>query len=153
MENKKIVKRWRGSRETYNRLANNNELNYWTHYSVKESNGTWSEYYGKQAISTPSGQPLPVLDIVDTLPSTLNPGDRYLVGTDSNENNNAEYYIVTIDSDSTNENGISYHIEEFLNNSGISVRVINRNSMAYQLVNGKIHSYDIVETIIDGGFF
>ena len=97
----KLVKKWRGTREAYNRIANASMLNYWTRYSVKEVDGSWTEYYGSNLISSPSGQLLPVLDIVSELPTTLNPGDRYLVGIDATETSTAEYYIVTVDIDST----------------------------------------------------
>ena len=142
--NHKVVKFWRGTRESYNNIKNANLLNYWTRYSVKESNGTWTEYYGDNMISCPSGQILPVLDIVKNLPSVLNPGDRYLVGIDATETSSAEYYIVTVDVDSNTGNKLSVHTEAFLNNSGMSVRVVNRNSMAYQLVDGEMITYDLV---------
>lgn len=145
---KKIVKNWRGTRELYNRIAKANLLDYWTRYSVKEVNGTWTEYYGTNMVSCPSGQFLPVLDIVTTLPSSLNPGDRYLVGIDASGSAPAEYYIVTIDIDSTAENNLAARTEPFLNN-GMSVRVINKKSMAYQLVDGQMITYDLV----DGGTF
>lgn len=134
----KIVKHWRGTRETYNKMAKNNILDYWTRYSVKELDGTWTEYYGKNQITAPSGQFLPVLDIVQVLPSILNPGDRYLVGSGS------EYYIVTVDIDTTEPNQLTAHTESFKNNGGMSVRVINRKSMAYQLVDGEMVTYDQV---------
>lgn len=143
----KLVKKWRGTREAYNRIANASMLNYWTRYSVKEVDGSWTEYYGSNLISSPSGQLLPVLDIVSELPTTLNPGDRYLVGIDATETNAAEYYIVTVDIDSTAANNLSARTEPFKNNSGMSVRVINRKSRAYQLVDGVMLSYDE----IDGG--
>jgi hypothetical protein len=143
----KLVKKWRGTREAYNRIANANMLNYWTRYSVKEVDGSWTEYYGSNLISSPSGQLLPVLDIVSELPTTLNPGDRYLVGIDATETSAAEYYIVTVDIDSTAANNLSHHAEPFKNNSGMSVRVISRKSRAYQLVDGVMLSYDE----IDGG--
>lgn len=148
-DTKKIVKKWRGTRESYNAIANANLLDYWTRYSVKEVNGTWTEYYGSNMISCPSGQFLPVLDIVTTLPSSLNPGDRYLVGTDATSTTPAEYYIVTIDIDSTTQNNLSARTEPFINNNGMSVRVINKKSMAYQLVDGEMVTYDQV----DGGTF
>lgn len=145
--NKKIVKKWRGSRESYNSLSKAGILDYWTRYSVKDTNGLWTEYYGSNQISSPSGQMLPVLDIVTTLPAVLNPGDRYLVGSDETATSNAEYYIVTIDIDTTSENNLSVRTENFTNNSGMSVRVINKGSMAYQLVDGELITYDLV----DGG--
>jgi hypothetical protein len=144
MDNNKIVKFWRGSRKAYELIRSANLLNYWTRYSVKEGNGTWTEYYGSNMISCPSGQMLPVIDIVDKLPSILNPGDRYLVGRDATDNTNAEYYIVTIDIDTEAENNLMCKTDDFVNNSGMSVRVINRKSMAYQLVNGEMITYDSV---------
>lgn len=149
MINKKIVKKWRGSRELYNKIAKGGLLDYWTRYSVKDVDGTWTEYYGSNRISCPSGQFLPVLDIVSELPTVLNPGDRYLVGKDANEVENADYYIVIVDIDNESNNKLSVRTEPFINNSGMSVRVINKKSMAYQLVDGKIITYDLV----DGGNF
>ena len=144
MDNKKRVKNWRGTRSSYNFMNKMGILDYWTRYSVKEVDGSWSEYYGKNIISSPSGQYLPVLDIVTSLPTELNPGDRYLVGRDAVGNIPAEYYIVTIDIDLEAENGLSARTEVFKNNSGMSVRVINKKSMAYQLVNGEMITYDLV---------
>ena len=141
---KKLVKKWRGTRQSYNAIANAGRLDYWTRYSVKESDGTWTEYYGSNMISSPSGQKLPVLDIVQTLPLTLNPGDRYLVGNDSIGTTPAEYYIVIIDVDEKNINNLSFHYEPFIDNSGMSVRVIRKHSMAYQLVDGQMITYDSV---------
>ena len=149
MTKNKIVKKWRGTRDSYNIIAKAGLLDYWTRYSVKDVNGTWTEYYGSNQISSPSGQFLPVLDIVQTLPMVLNPGDRYIVGKDTANGYDAEYYIVTVDIDSTAENNLSARTEPFVNNSGMSVRVINRKSMAYQLVDGEMITYDMV----DGGFY
>lgn len=148
-KNNKIVKKWRGTRALYNILAKAGKLDYWTRYSVKDANGVWTEYYGDNQITSPSGQLLPVLDIVTTLPSSLNPGDRYLVGKDGSETLPAEYYIVTIYVDNEQPNGINGNIEQFTNNSGMSVRVINQGSMAYQLVDNILLTYDKV----DGGCF
>lgn len=144
---RKIVKKWRGTRESYNIIKKAGLLDYWTRYSVKDVDGRWTEYYGSNQITCPSGQLLPVLDIVSTLPQVLNPGDRYLVGNDATDNTNAEYYIVIIDIDNTTNNNLSARTEPFINNSGMSVRVINKKSMAYQLVDGEIITYDMV----DGG--
>lgn len=147
--NNKIVKKWRGTRKSYNIIAKAGLLDYWTRYSVKDVDGTWTEYYGSNQITCPSGQYLPVLDIVSALPSVLNPGDRFLVGRDATETESAEYYIVTIDVDDTASNGLSARTDKFNNNSGMSVRVINRKSMAYQLVDGEMTTYDMV----DGGVY
>ena len=148
-KNKKIVKNWRGTRQAYNILYNAGILDYWTRYSVKEPNGTWTEYYGANQITCPTGQILPVLDIVSEVPQVVNPGDRYLIGQDASDTSNAEYHIVTIYLDTTQENNLNVHTEKFINNSGMSVRVIKRQSMAYQLVDGLLITYDKV----DGGDF
>ena len=147
--NGKRVKHWRGTRSSYNIIAKAGLLDYWMRYSVKEPNGTWTEYYGTNQISCPSGQLLPVLDIVSTLPATLNPGDRYLVGKDATDTTEAEYYIVTIDVDTTAENFLSARTEPLKNNGGMSVRVINRKSMAFQLVDGELVTY----AQVDGGTY
>jgi hypothetical protein len=143
--NNKIVKHWRGTRENYNSIVKSNTLDYWTRYSVKEVNGVWTEYYGSNQINTPSGSLLPVIDICETLPSILNPGDRYLIGKDATSTEPAEYYIITIDIDNTTENKLSFHSEPFINNSGMSVRVRNKYSMSYQLIDGKLITYDLID--------
>lgn len=139
----KLIKKWRGTRASYNMIAEAGILDYWTRYSVKEVDGTWSEYFGSNLISEPSGQLLPVIDIVETLPAKLNPGDRYLVGSGS------LYVLATVDFDHFTDNNLKIREEAFVNNSGKSVRVINRKSMAYQMVDGELVTYDQV----DGGTF
>ena len=119
------VKFWRGSRNAYNDLE---FYDFWTRYSVRESNGSYTEYFGTNCITPTPGQLLPVKSIVASLPSVLNPGDRYLVGSGST------YYIVEIHSD------IAQSKIEPLGN--FSVRVEDRNMMEYQLINGKLESYD-----------
>lgn len=129
-----LVNIWRGSRESYNNLG---IYDYYTRYSVKENDGTYTEYYGTNPISPNSGQLLPVIDIVETLPSepgSLKPGDRYLVGSGST------YYIVEI---TPNPNPEKKAIITPLGT--YSVKVINKNMMEYQLVNGKLRTYDIVD--------
>lgn len=148
-KNNKIVKKWRGTRDSYNIIKKAGLLDYWTRYSVKDANGTWTEYYGSNQITSPSGQFLPVLDIVQSLPTVLYPGDRYIVGRDATNNSDAEYYIVTIDVDVSTDNQLTYKLEPMANNGGMSVRVIRRKSMAYQLVDGEMITYDMV----DGGCY
>lgn len=142
--NNKRVRLWRGTKESYNVIAKAGRLDYWTRYSVKQSDGSWLEYYGDNLISEPSGSILPVIDIVATLPTVLNPGDRYLVGKDATANSSAEYYIVEIGLEK--DNGTGYQettkIKEF--KEGISVRVKNRKFKTYVLVEGEIITYDEV---------
>lgn len=126
-----LVNIWRGSRESYNNLG---IYDYYTRYSVKENDGTYTEYYGTCPISPNSGQLLPVIDIVETLPSepnSLHAGDRYLVGSGST------YYIVEITP--VLDKPIITPLGTY------SVKVINKNMMEYQLVNGKLRTYDIVD--------
>jgi hypothetical protein len=61
----------------------------------------------------------------------------------------SSYSIVTVDVDHFAENNLSTRSEAFTNNSGKSVRVINQKSMAYQLVDGELVTYDQV----NGGTF
>lgn len=144
MANNKRVKFWRGTVESYNILLKAGILDYWTRYSVKQNDGSWKEYYGDNCITEVTGQLLPVLDIVATLPSVLNPGDRYLVGQDATDTNSAEYYIVEIGLEK--DNGTRYQettkIKPF--KEGISVRVKNRGYKSYLLVGGEIVTYDEV---------
>ena len=81
-ETKNRVRFWRGTAESYELLKKAGALNYWTRYSVKYENGglvTWKEFYGDNPLTEETGQLLPVIDIVQTLPKVLNPGDRYWV--------------------------------------------------------------------------
>lgn len=138
-ENKK-VRFWRGTSEAYERIKKAGMLNYWVRYSVKyvDRNGlvVWREYYGDNPLTPESGQLLPVIDIVDTLPDILNPGDRYLVSNDD------EHFIVEIVVENT-ENGLGSHIITF--NEGMSVRVKTEGYKSYTLYEGKLVTYDEVD--------
>lgn len=142
--NKKIVRFWRGNVESYNLIAKAGLLDYWTRYSVKQSDGSWKEYYGDNLITEPTGQLLPVIDIVATLPSVLNPGDRYLVGRDATETESAEYYIVEVGVEKNDGTGYveTTKVKEF--KEGISVRVKNRSYKSYVLADGEVLTYDEV---------
>lgn len=122
----KIFKIWRGSRESYNKIA---VKDYWTRYSVKETNGVFTEYYGNNRIAVRTGQLEPVIDIIlstntDIL-SNLSLGDRYLL-SDTKQ-------IVEKD-----ETGIQYTPMNFN-----SVRVINKGLMEYQFVNEVLTTYEV----------
>lgn len=124
-----LVNIWRGSREEYETLG---IYDFQTRYSVKENDGTYTEYYGIHSISPQAGQLLPVIDIVETLPTEgLKSGDRYLVGSGST------YYIVEITPvlDKPTITPLGKY----------SVKVINKNLMEYQLVDGKLRTYDMVD--------
>lgn len=147
-----IVKFWRGTRNAYNALGRNNELDYWTRYSVIEPDGRRNEYFGAKPIVAPTGVLYPVLDVVATLPDNLNVGDRYLVGHDGtfdasgNTISSAEYYIVEIAAD------LSQSTISPLGN--LSVKIVSEGLKTYQVVNNVLTTYDDIEAItIDGGTF
>ena len=141
--NNKRVRFWRGTVESYNIIAKSGLLDYWTRYSVKQSDGSWKEYYGDNCITEVTGQLLPVLDIVATLPSVLNPGDRYLVGRNAQGDASAEYYIVEVGVEKeTTGYQETTKVKPF--KEGISVRVKNKGYKSYLLVDGEIITYDEV---------
>lgn len=141
--NNKRVRFWRGTVESYNIIAKAGLLDYWTRYSVKQTDGTWREYFGDNLISEPTGQLLPVIDIVAELPTVLNPGDRYLVGKDADGVSSAEYYIVSVDVYKEDKGYVDTVLTEPFK-EGISVRVKNRGYKSYVLVEGEMLTYDEV---------
>lgn len=137
---------WRGYRSTYNALGAAGKLNYWTLYSVIEPDGSRNLYWGAKPTVVATGELRPVIDIVETLPTTLNVGDRYIVGhdgtfdDDGNVVTKASYYVVEIAADFK---------QSVINPLGdFSARVKNRSMKCYTVVNEKIRTYD---GIIDCG--
>lgn len=131
---------WRGKRSTYDQLGIDKKLDYWTLYSVIEPDGTRSLYWGAKPTVTVTGELYPVTDIVSELPTTLNVGDRYIVGHDGTFDssgsvvNHAEYYVVEIAADAT---------QSVINPLGsFSVRVKNRGMKCYMLINDRLVTYD-----------
>ena len=142
-EIRKRVRHWRGTPEAYNTLVKAGALDYWTRYSVKYVDSvtneiTWKEYFGDNLITETPGQLLPVIDIVDELPSVLNPGDRYLVGADGT------YFIAEVGVFREDGTGYSLTTKIYTFKEGISVRVKNRGYKSYLLYDGKIITYDEV---------
>lgn len=129
-----IVKIWRGKRITYDTLLKNNNVDYWTHYYVKEASGLWTEYFGAIPVRQETGQLYPVDTIVNSLPSNLTPGERYLVGHDATDTLDAEYYVVEIAPEI---------IKSIITPLGsLSVRVKDRDLYSYQIVDGVLTTYD-----------
>lgn len=142
-ELKNRVRFWRGTSESYERIKKAGLLNYWTRYSVKyvDKKGlvTWKEFFGDNLLTEEPGQLLPVIDIVTTLPSVLNPGDRYWVSSLD------ENYIVevTVGVDKDGEPSLSHHTITL--KEGIGVRVKARGYKSYVLINNEPITYDEVD--------
>lgn len=149
-DNMHRVRNWRGTVESYNLLAAAGALDYWTRYSVKSVDTvtgaiTWKEYFGDNLITEVPGQLLPVIDIVAALPTTLNPGDRYLVGADATETEDAHYYIVEVGVEKSDGTGFASTTKIKPFDEGVSVRVKSKAYKSYVLVEGKIVTYDEVD--------
>lgn len=142
-ETKNRVRFWRGTAESYELLKKAGALNYWTRYSVKyTSEGglvTWKEFYGDNPLTEETGQLLPVIDIVQILPSVLNPGDRYWV------HNLGHDIITTIEVGKDKDGKAVLSSRNLLLKEGISVRVKNKGYKSYVLVNGEYITYDEID--------
>ena len=137
-EIKNKIRFWRGKRESYDKIL---KPDFWTRYSVLEPNGIWHEYFGTNLISTSTGTIAPVLDIVETLPEVVNPGDRYLLRT---EQNGVTLYQIYEFSPIRGENG--YLLSVKMTDLGdMTVRIKSRGLKAYQLVDGALKTYDEVD--------
>lgn len=141
-ETKNRVRFWRGTAESYELLKKAGALNYWTRYSVKYENGgsvTWKEFYGDNPLTEETGQLLPVIDIVQKLPSVLNPGDRYWV-------HDSGYDIITTIEVGKDEDGkAKLSSRNLVLKEGISVRVKNKGYKSYVLINGNYITYDEID--------
>lgn len=129
-----IVKIWRGKRTTYDDLVKNNITDYWTHYYVKESSGIWSEYFGTIPVKQATGQLYPVDTVVNSLPSELSTGQRFLVGRDGSGNTDAEYYVVEIANNLSDSTIVPL--------GDLSVRIKDRGLKAYQVINKVLTTYE-----------
>ena len=144
-EKKNRVRHWRGTADAYNTLVLAGALDYWTRYSVKyvdEGTGmiSWKEYYGDNLITESTGQLLPVIDIVSALPTSLNPGDRYLVGRDG-----IGYFLVNVGLYREDAGGYAQTTKTQTFEEGISVRVKNRGYKSYLVIDKNIRTYDDVD--------
>ena len=139
---KHVVRFWRGTRKSYEIIKNARLIDAWTRYSVENPDGSWTEYFGENLIGEPTGQILPVKDIVPSLDGvSLSPGDRYLVGSDGVDGGNATYQIYTVCANS--EGNITIKIMDFT--ESYTVRVLSRGNKAYVLNEGYLISYDDVD--------
>ena len=137
-ENKNKIRFWRGTRESYNKIV---APDFWTRYSVKEPNGVWREYYGTNLISIQTGSIAPVLDIVTELTQQVNPGDRYLL--EAVVDGALLYQIYEF---SPFQVDGEYQLSEKITDLGdFSVRIKSRGLKAYQVVEGKLVTYDDID--------
>lgn len=141
-ETKNRVRFWRGTAESYELLKKAGALNYWTRYSVKYENGglvTWKEFYGDNPLTEETGQLLPVIDIVQTLPKVLNPGDRYWVSDGS-------INLITTIGVGKDENGVATLSSRSLElKEGVSVRVKSKGYKSYLILDGELITYDEID--------
>ena len=142
MAEKHLVRHWRGKRETYNFLKENNCLNPWTRYTVIDDNPedgeqTITEYLGANQVAPLTGQLLPVDSIyesVDAIPSGEKiPYARFLIGK-----NGKGYKIVTYTLDT--DNNLCTEITKFDYRFG--VRVKDRMLKNFVYYNNKLVTYD-----------
>ena len=141
---KHVVKKWRGTRESYELLLKNNALSNWTKYTVidKINNETViTEYYGANQVSNHTGQLLPVISIIGNISEiTPSPYDRYLVGSDE-----GGYFVYEYVIDS--EGSHRWIVKSFDYRFGI--RVIDKGLKNYVYINKCLRTYDD----FDGGEF
>lgn len=135
------VKLWRGTRAAYNALG---EWDYWTEYNVKETNGTWTKYYGTKEVVGDVGELAPVIGILSpaefsSLDATgKTQGSRWLVGSGSS------YYVVEFGPNASVEAAKIQPLGNY------SVRVEDHDLRAYELVNGELVTYDyLVDSELD----
>jgi hypothetical protein len=142
MAEKHLVKHWKGSRETYNFLKQNNRLDPWTKYSVIDDNPengeqTIVEYLGANQIAPLTGQLLPVESVYETI-DAIPAGDkipysRFLVGK-----NGKGYKIVTFTLDK--DGNLCTEVSKFDYRFG--VRIKDRMLKNYIYYESKLITYD-----------
>lgn len=129
------VKLWRGTRANYNALGT---WDYWTEYNVKETNGTWTKYYGTKEVVGDSGELAPVEGILSPAEfgsldaSAKTQGSRWLVGSGD------RYYVVEFGPNTSVE---ATRIEPL---GHYSVRVKDHGLRAYEIVDGELTTYDLL---------
>lgn len=142
-ENKHVIRKWKGSRFGYNLIKRAGLIDPWTLYYVVDENpsGTTSitEYCGENIVSVPSGQILPVKDVVDSIPplADINPYDRFLYGTDITGYKIIEFTPVK----GTNE----LECSEFEFDWRYGVRILSKGLKNFVYYDNKLVTYDDVD--------
>ena len=138
------VKLWRGTRANYNALSS---YDYWTEYSVHETDGSWKKYFGTKEVTGGYGELAAVEGVLTPAEfgaldaSAKTQGYRWLVGSGST------YYIVEFGPQGADDPQ-SVRIEPL---GSYSVRVKDRGLKAYEIVNGELYTYDEVVEAVDCG--
>ena len=139
-DEKHVVRHWRGTRDKYEFLVNNNAVSDWTRYVVIDSiNGenVITEYYGTNQVTELTGQLLPAKSIItNILDITPKPYDRYLVGSNGDGYRVYEYVI-------DSEGRHRWLIRPFDDRFGI--RVKDRGLKNYLYVDNELITYDEVD--------
>lgn len=132
-----LVRKWLGTRESYNTLKESPFLDPWTIYYVRNADGSTVEYFGDNIVTVPTGQLLPVNDILEEEPDIqdVNPYDRFLVGTDNEGYKVVEYTL---------NNSYELVKEEMDFDWRYGVRVKSQDLKNYIYFDGKLRSYDDV---------
>lgn len=140
VDEKHIVRHWRGTRDKYEFLVKNNAVSDWTRYVVIDSiNGenVITEYYGTNQVTELTGQLLPAKSIItNILDITPKPYDRYLVGSNGNGYRVYEYVI-------DSEGQHRWLVRPFDDRFGI--RIKDRGLKNYLYVDGELITYDEVD--------
>lgn len=139
-DEKHVVRHWRGTRDKYEFLVNNNAVSDWTRYVVIDSindENVITEYYGTNQVTELTGQLLPAKSIItNILDITPKPYDRYLVGSNGDGYRVYEYVI-------DSEGRHRWLIRPFDDRFGI--RVKDRGLKNYLYVDNELITYDEVD--------
>lgn len=140
IDEKHVVRHWRGTRDKYEFLVKNSAVSDWTRYVVIDSiNGEEiiTEYYGTNQVTELTGQLLPANSIISNiLDINPKPYDRYLVGSDGN---GYKVYEYVIDSEKQHR----WLVKPFDDRFGI--RVKDRGLKNYVYVDDELITYDEVD--------
>lgn len=137
---KHVVRHWRGTRDKYEFLVKNNAVSDWTRYVVIDTindEDVITEYYGTNQVTELTGQLLPANSIIANISEvTPKPYDRYLVGSNGNGYSVYEYVI-------DSEGQHRWLIKPFDDRFGI--RIKDRGLKNYLYVDGELITYDEVD--------
>lgn len=121
---KGIVKIWRGTREAYDAI---NPKDFYTRYSVRDTNGVYSEYYGTHKITVETGQVAPVIDIISNLSEVSN---VYYSGLSYEKVNIGNTLAIGVNG--LTGNTASFNITKYENGAPLNDLVVNSHPLKVQ---------------------